>query len=311
MNKLKELVSVIIPTFSRPNNLIRAIESVLRQTYSPIEIIVVDDNGTGTEYQLQTESILHNLVESGKVSYIVHEKNRNGSAARNTGLYASKGTYINFLDDDDELGVNKIEKQVEKLRSNSDIDATYCDTVMKWGDKVRVINNDDSLPKIENILLDKLFLNTSTVLFRRDALIRLNGFDESFLRHQDYELYIRFFREFKMKKTECDYLIKYDAPNIVSKNPEKSVEFLEKFLDTFKQDLYLLPNYKKIYQYRYWSVLNFLLINRCYKPCGYCYRKSIEFSYPSLKSILVSFAYFVYPYIKPFIFKIKGFNRNK
>ena len=52
------MISVVIPTYARPTNLIRAIESVLNQTYSAIEIIVVDDNGLGTPYQEETERLL-------------------------------------------------------------------------------------------------------------------------------------------------------------------------------------------------------------------------------------------------------------
>ncbi len=80
----KDLVSVIIPTYQRPENLIRAIESVLTQTYKTIEIIVVDDNGKGTEWQLTTEKLLKDYVVEGKIQYICHKESLNGSAARNT-----------------------------------------------------------------------------------------------------------------------------------------------------------------------------------------------------------------------------------
>lgn len=304
----KKLVSVIIPTFSRPENLIRAISSVKNQTYSPIEIIIVDDNGENTPNQLMTYELLKNFIDCGEIKYCVHKKNANGSAARNTGFRASRGEYVNFLDDDDEFGCNKIERQVEYLNNNQEIDATYCDTIIKNGSKETTIINNDNISKIENILLEKLFFNTSTVLFRRNVIEELCGFDENFQRHQDYELYIRYFRNHKMKKTDCDLLIKYNTPNIVSTNPQKSIQYLEKLLSTYNDDLIKIPNYKKIYQYRYWSLVEYFLNRRYYKEAIYCIRQSLKYCLPSLKQFLYGIAFLIYPYYQ--LIKNKLFHRK-
>ena len=100
------LVSVVIPTYKRPELLLRTIKSVLNQTYPEIEIIVVDDNGKGTTAQKQSEAIIRSL--KGNITYLIHDINKGGSAARNTGWKASKGLYITFLDDDDEISEKKI-----------------------------------------------------------------------------------------------------------------------------------------------------------------------------------------------------------
>lgn len=71
-----KLVSVIIPSYSRPNNICRAIDSVLNQTYQPIEIIVVDDNGIGTDFQRQTEHVLSKYIRTNKIIYIKHDTNK-------------------------------------------------------------------------------------------------------------------------------------------------------------------------------------------------------------------------------------------
>ena len=102
---VKPLVSVIIPTYKRSKSLNRAIDSVLSQTYPNIEIIVVDDNGKGSKYQIETEKSLENYIKTDKIKYITHDVNRNGSAARNTGFKHSMGEYINFLDDGDLVSV--------------------------------------------------------------------------------------------------------------------------------------------------------------------------------------------------------------
>ena len=123
----KPLVSVIIPTYSRPEYIVRAIDSVLGQTYKNIEIIVVDDNGIGSCHQIETENVLKDYITQGKITYIRHKTNKNGSAARNTGFRASYGEYINFLDDDDYFLPTKIEKQIEILNSkNAEYGAVCC-----------------------------------------------------------------------------------------------------------------------------------------------------------------------------------------
>ena len=109
------LVSVIIPTYKRPDKLDVAINSVLRQTYPNVEVIVVDDNDPDTEGRRLTEEKMSKFNDESRVKYIKHDHNKNGSAARNTGARASKGEYVAFLDDDDEYLPNKIESQLQTL----------------------------------------------------------------------------------------------------------------------------------------------------------------------------------------------------
>ena len=130
---MSKLVSVIIPTYKRSDSLLETINSVLKQTYSAIEIIVVDDNGLGNEFQKATQYKLQNLIDDNKIIYIPHEVNKNGSAARNTGFRVSKGDFINFLDDDDVLMPEKVEKQIKFLENqSSEIGATYCNSQLKF-----------------------------------------------------------------------------------------------------------------------------------------------------------------------------------
>ena len=96
-------VSVIIPTYKRPDSLDRAINSVLGQTYPYVEVIVVDDNNPDTEGRRQTEAKMASFADNLRVKYVKHEQNKNGAAARNSGAKASTGDFIAFLDDDDEF----------------------------------------------------------------------------------------------------------------------------------------------------------------------------------------------------------------
>ena len=106
-------VSVIIPTYKRAKMLSRAIDSVLNQTYRNIEVIVVDDNNPNDEYRKATSLIMENYCTDERVHYICHEKNMNGSVARNTGMINASGEFVTFLDDDDIYMPQKVEKLVK------------------------------------------------------------------------------------------------------------------------------------------------------------------------------------------------------
>jgi len=111
MNK----VSVVIPTYKRSHILSKAINCVLLQTYKDIEIIVVDDNNENDEFRKKTEILMEQYKNNSRIKYIKHPKNKNGAAARNTGINASDANFIAFLDDDDLWSHKKIEKQMEYL----------------------------------------------------------------------------------------------------------------------------------------------------------------------------------------------------
>ena len=119
-------VSTIITTYRRADMLKRAIDSVLNQTYSNIEVIVVDDNDEKSEDRKNTEEIMTSYANNPKVKYIKHKVNMNGAAARNTGIKNSTGEIVCFLDDDDWYLETKIEKQLEFLCKNKDYKAVYC-----------------------------------------------------------------------------------------------------------------------------------------------------------------------------------------
>ena len=162
---MSRLVSVIIPTYKRSNMLIRTIESVLNQSYDNIEIIVVDDNGND-EFHKETMKKMIRYRGNPRIKYIKHKNNSGGCAARNTGLAAAKGEYVCFLDDDDIIYTNKIEKQVEFLEKNKDFDIVYCN---------RKVNNLIHSPVIEGdisyyLLSGDSIVITIMLLFRKNKI---------------------------------------------------------------------------------------------------------------------------------------------
>lgn len=271
---VKPLVSVIIPTYKRSKSLNRAIDSVLSQTYPNIEIIVVDDNGKGSKYQMETEKSLEKYIKTDKIKYITHDVNRNGSAARNTGFKHSRGEYINFLDDDDVFLPKKIERQVDKLSaSDYSIGATYCNTrsisnrIISKKNKIIESNFSSEGNLLVEYLCQEVTFNTSTILFKRKVIEILKGFDESFIRHQDYELMTRFFQQFYISCTGTEILLVYDLSVDRGNNPciEKFIEIEEKFISTFSDVFESTSCRKKICKHLWTNIFKQALIFRQYK----------------------------------------------
>lgn len=185
----KPLVSAIITTHNREKLLKKAIDSVLRQSYSNIECIVVDD--------ASDQSIKKHLEEYAKVKkiryiYIPKNESKGGNHARNIGIKASKGEYIAFLDDDDEWYPDKIQLQVNEISKN--IGFIYTGTVIENNGKVL---NDNPVyyncPEgdLSKEILIRILTVTSTILVKRDVLYEAGLFDEELKYWQEYDLCIR------------------------------------------------------------------------------------------------------------------------
>ena len=184
-------VSVIIPTYKNRGGLTKSVDSVLSQSYEGIkEVIIVDDNNPDDTFRKSTEKLMSLYLSNPRVVYIKHEVNKNGAAARNTGIMASSGDYVAFLDDDDIFLPGKIEAQVEYLNTHNEHDLVYCLAKgNRYGASQRIIEGNGA----RDILMLNSNFYTPSLMFRRQALLDLNGFDESFIRHQDYELLLRYF----------------------------------------------------------------------------------------------------------------------
>ena len=185
----QELVTAIITTHNRLDLLKRAIDSVFAQTYSNIELIVVDDASTDSTSEYCTQQPLHYI-------FIPKEESKGGNYARNQGIRAAKGKYVAFLDDDDYKKKTKIEKQVALIESK-DCELVHC------GRRLEIIKGDrvtyrDLLPNpLENgdmhkkILLTICTTTTTNILAKRKALFDVGLFDENLRFWQEYELTIR------------------------------------------------------------------------------------------------------------------------
>ena len=184
-------VSVIIPTYRRNRQLVRAVESVQNQSYRNLEIIVVND-APGNE-------LPEKIIQNSEIKTISHDENNGGAAARNTGLDMAKGKYVAFLDDDDLFNTEKIEKQVRKMEKSSE-DCFGCFTwhIFYSSEEDLKDGNGEVIEEDTDQILYRILRGfnirvggCSSLLIEREAVEEVGGFDERFPRHQDWELMVR------------------------------------------------------------------------------------------------------------------------
>ena len=244
------LVSVVIPTYKRADLLIKAISSVLGQTYRNIELLVVNDNEKGDDYSQKLYGIINNFKDD-RLHLVEQEKHINGAAARNAGIRVAKGEFIAFQDDDDFWEPQKIEMQVKLLDSlDESWGAVSC--LMRIYSHNNLIQS--TLPYRDGkILLDlldrKTSMGTGALLIRREALDNSGYFDESLKRHQDLQLFARLADKYKIK------LIRFYLHNRENKDGQNrpSAEQLRDIKNAYFAsiqdilDQFGLKNLKKIY----------------------------------------------------------------
>ncbi len=269
-------ISIIIPTYKRNEHIERAIESVLNQKGN-FELIVVDDNDSNSIYRKKNIENLKKYEKYKNFIYVKHEKNKNGAAARNTGIKIAQGDYITFLDDDDEFEEKRIEK-IESVILKSDVDF-LCSGVYLKKDGILIQKKMPGLDKninelIYELLNQKSFIITGSNMVCKTEIVKLiSGFDENFSRYQDMEFLIRY-----LEKSKTVYLIE---EYLVSKNIDddsnvpqidKLISINEQFLNKFKQQIQNSSSEKTILSNNYYKLLALSII---YKD-KLSYKKAIK-----------------------------------
>lgn len=179
-------VSVIIPAYNGDRYLAEAIDSVLAQTYSDYEIIVVDDGST--------DNTRHIVEQYGSTVLYLSQNNQGVAASRNLGLAAARGEYIAFLDQDDIFLPHKLSSQVALLKQNCDLGMVNSgwQIVDELGNVKAAVQPWQQIPHLDcaNLLIWKpVFLGA--MLFRRSWLERSKGFDTALEQTPDVDLVMR------------------------------------------------------------------------------------------------------------------------
>ena len=198
------LVSAIIPTFNRAQPLIRAVDSVLAQSWPNLEIIVVDDGSTDNSTNLLRKRF------GSRIRILPLPRNRGVSYARNRGIELSRGSFIAFLDSDDLWQPEKTERQLAFMQTEPDILISQTDEI--WIRNGKQVNPCKHHQKPSGLIfaecLPLCVVSPSAVMMRRRFFAQIGHFDENLPACEDYDLWLR---------TACRYPIPLLAEKLVTK----------------------------------------------------------------------------------------------
>lgn len=229
------MVSVIIPVYNREKTVKKSIMSVLNQTYTDFELIIVDDASTDNSINVIRE------IQDDRIRIICHENNKGASAARNMGIDAAKGEYIAFNDSDDLWRENKLEFQMEALLKN-DVDICFCQMERNNYQNVNRIHPTISEGIVDaKLLMMESLCSTQTMICKKHVFDKYR-FDETLPRWLDYDFVIRSSVDFKfyfLKKILVDVYLQDNS--ITSNEDNKQLEIFELFVDRHR---YLFKEHK-------------------------------------------------------------------
>ena len=192
LSELIKMISVIIPAYNAEKTILSTIESIQKQTYSNIEIIVIDDGSTDRTFDIASQ------VEDSRIK-VFNYPNGGVSEARNRGIAHTNGEYISFIDADDIWTANKLEKQMLALNNNIEADVVYSWTAVM----LENLNNPEenrlfSGKKVtftediySQLLLENFIGNGSNILVKKEAVAEIGKFDSSVNPCEDWDYYLR------------------------------------------------------------------------------------------------------------------------
>ena len=205
---LMKEVNVIIPTFNRALKVVRAVDSVLKQTYKDFEITVVDDGSTDNTSQLLAPF-------NAEITYISHPNNKGVSAARNTGIKASQSPLIAFLDSDDYWLPEKLGQQVDFMKNNPNIQVCQTDEI--WVRNGLRVNPKKKHKKPSGYIfkqsLKLCLVSPSAVMIRRHLFDDIGLFDEELPVCEDYDLWLRISCNHEVHLIEKKLIVKEGGGN--------------------------------------------------------------------------------------------------
>lgn len=272
-------ISVIIPTYGDPKFLNITILSVLNQTFQDLEVFVVDDNNPDTDARNKTEKMMETFSDK-RLHYLKHSHNLNGSVARNTGIAQAEGKYISFLDSDDEYMSERLMKCFNAMeKAEESVAGVYTGCEFRRGGKVYHTISD---VKSGNYLVETLActfnLGTGSNLFIRKSVIdEINGFDSSFLRHQDYEFMVRIFEKYELVSIP-EVLVVKNNENLNLPDVEKIIEIKKQYLNKYKFIIQSRTDSEKkyIYHSQYMQIAEAAQRTKKYNLANQFYKKAKE-----------------------------------
>ena len=229
-------ISVVIPTYNREKTILRALHSVLDQSYGIYEVIVVDDASTdGTDKLVES-------IKDERIKYIKLEKNGGPSNARNRGAQLATGEWIAFQDSDDCWYRDKLEKQVEHLNNHPEYTMIYCMYQLYIDDAEGILIPQKPYSEIMegdmlNTLLVKNVIGTPTILVNRERFMNAGGFSTDYKALEDWEFVVRFSKENLIGFVPEPLMNAYLLEGGVSSNQGAYFESRCRMLATYRKDM--------------------------------------------------------------------------
>ena len=240
------LISVVITTYNRENLVVRALKSVLIQTFKDFEILVVDDGSTDNTHQ----AIQEIQKEDKRVIYI-YQENKGWPSALNTGIFNAKSRYIAFLDSDDEWLPEKLEKQVAFLENNKSFDGVTCygNIIVDDREKIKlgILKQSDHYGnQLKNFINGDFPSIPSSLLLKKEIFEKVGYYDEFLKLSTDADMMIRIFKTgFKIgviKEVFFNYYI--HQQNLTGITAEAKIKSINQRIN---ETVYILNKYKEVY----------------------------------------------------------------
>ena len=264
---MNPLVSVIIPSFRRPPAFVkRAIDSALSQDYTPLEVVVVDDNPPGSPERQALQALMMEYAGDARVRAVVNQKNLGGSDARNEGMKAARGEYLAFLDDDDEFRPGKTEAQMKLMLENG-LDMSFSDyKLVDDAGRVMDYRSFHDIPAFDKESLFRYHMlrhmtGTMTFMYRTEALKKIGGFQTAATGQEFYLMQRTIEQGLKIGYLPGDYITAhYHDEGRISSGPGKVKG--ENALYAFKKGYFdrLTGRERRFVRFRHWAVLTMVYL---------------------------------------------------
>ncbi len=223
---MEDLVSVIIPTYNREKTIVKAVESVLNQTYKNIEVIIVDDCSTDN-----TKEVINQILDS-RIHYYVLEENSGACFARNYGISKANGKYIALHDSDDEWRSCKLEQQMLYMNNNN-LEFITCGFIRYRNgvkEKIGFVDCPSDKEEIWCRMLNGNWVSTQTILCYRYCFDIIH-FDPNVKRFQDWDLGLQAAKQFRvgvLSEPLVDVYVQDDSITNTQKTYDSTCYILEK-----------------------------------------------------------------------------------
>lgn len=185
---MRKVVSIIVPYYNRADYFTRTLQSIVQQTYRPLEVILVDNASMDASAQIAKKFQEQNQGDDFKVILLSCDK-RGAAAARNKGLFEAHGDYAYFFDSDDEMSVTFISEAIA-IAESGHFDVVFAVTKMVLTDGRQIARKYVYSGNPRDQILTGM-LSTQTMFFRTDFVRDIGGWAENLLYWNDWELGIR------------------------------------------------------------------------------------------------------------------------